>query len=310
MKLKIFKHTSVKANIEDDIVKAFQYFKSDFVKQFIPQGIDFTIDIEQTTIPKQDATIKLMIPQKGKYDFVMCIYERDNLESNVVGDTQTISNNLQGIILKVDTQLDATDFIWKAIVHEILHAITYKLLIDNKIVFNYLYNCLDLPLVNGKYVWYYGNNNPYLVGGNYYQQLNKIAPFFTIPTVILTRGYDDGIQTLGNLSYKNFTCQTLEKPSKNNQKNISCIPKGTYLCKWTFSPKFLKYTYEVQKVPARSGIRIHSGNYFFDIEGCILLGDSYKDINKDGKTDVLNSKITIKKFEQFLNKKDFTLIIQ
>lgn len=127
--------------------------------------------------------------------------------------------------------------------------------------------------------------------------------------VVITRTSDNGVETLGTLTYKDFTCKTLERPWKNNTKNISCIPKGTYQCKYTFSLGKLGWCYEVQNVPGRSGIRIHPGNYFFDIEGCILLGDSYGDINKDKQTDVSNSRATIANFVSIMNKKDFTLII-
>lgn len=145
--------------------------------------------------------------------------------------------------------------------------------------------------------------------------LKSLKPYWDIicaidRKIIINRISDDGVQTLGTLVMGNFTCRTLERPWKNNIKNISCIPKGTYLCKHTFSPKFLKYTYELKNVPNRSGIRIHSGNFFFDIEGCILLGDGYRDINNDGKLDVVNSRITVKRFEELLGLKDFNLIIQ
>lgn len=139
----------------------------------------------------------------------------------------------------------------------------------------------------------------------------QIYPNPTQPTQIVTlnRKSDDGIQTLGELSYGNFKCKTLERPWKQNKLNVSCIPKGYYKCKYSFSTKFLKYTYLLQNTSPRSGIRIHSGNFFFDVQGCILLGDSYKDINADGKIDVLNSRATIKKFEEIMNKKEFLLLI-
>lgn len=128
-------------------------------------------------------------------------------------------------------------------------------------------------------------------------------------TFTLNRIADDGVQTLGTMYFNDFVCNTLEKPYKDNQRGISSIPRGIYECKWTFSPKFLRYTYEVLNVPNRSAIRIHKGNYFFDIQGCILLGDGYSDLNKDGKQDILNSTVTIKKFEALLNKQTFKLKI-
>lgn len=131
-----------------------------------------------------------------------------------------------------------------------------------------------------------------------------------MPLVPLTRGLDDGIETLGDLAYNSFSCKTLERPWKGNQRDISCIPKGTYTCKWTFSLRLLKYTYELQNVPGRAGIRIHSGNYFNDTDGCILLGTGYSNINGDSETDIINSKVTVDQFNSLMNKKDFTLVIK
>ena len=129
-------------------------------------------------------------------------------------------------------------------------------------------------------------------------------------TLILTRNQDDGVQCLGTLTDGFLSWNTLERPWKNNQPNISCIPKGTYDVKWTFSPKFLKYTYEIIAVPRRSGIRIHSANFFSDLFGCVALGNGYKDINGDGKLDIINSKLSIQEFEAYMNKQDFKLIIK
>lgn len=125
----------------------------------------------------------------------------------------------------------------------------------------------------------------------------------------LRRTSDNGTETLGELSGNGFFCKTLERPYKNNASMISAIPKGLYDVLWTFSPQLLRYTFEVQKVPGRSGIRIHKGNYFFNVEGCILLGDSYGDLNKDGQLDILNSTVTIKKLEDFMQKQPFKLQI-
>jgi len=137
--------------------------------------------------------------------------------------------------------------------------------------------------------------------------------------VIITRMYDDK-QTTGLLvAQKNgatFLCKSLELKYLNNQKNISAIPVGQYQCVWSYSPKFMKYTYEVKNVPSRSGIRIHSGNYAFkfmgsaDILGCILLGNALKDINSDYVPDIINSRLTISAFNVFMQKAPFTLIIK
>ena len=127
--------------------------------------------------------------------------------------------------------------------------------------------------------------------------------------VTLHRFSDDGVQALGDLTYGSFTCKTLERPYLENKPNISSIPIGQYDVIWSFSPRLLRYTYEVLNVPNRAGIRFHKGNYFFDVDGCILLGTGYTDLNHDKWADIANTTITIKKFEQIMEKKPFTLII-
>ena len=130
---------------------------------------------------------------------------------------------------------------------------------------------------------------------------------------ILVRNKSEAKQTLGTLiATKNgdfLILKTLELPDLNNKVDISCIPTGVYSVDWTWSPKFQKYTYEVTKVPNRPGIRIHAGNYHTDIEGCILLGDKYTDLNKDGVLDIVNSRISVDKLQDFFARQSFTLII-
>jgi hypothetical protein len=138
--------------------------------------------------------------------------------------------------------------------------------------------------------------------------------------ILLKRFSDDTKQTLGVLSFiKNdgqlFVCKTLELPWKNNQSNVSCIPAGSYTCKYTKSNRMSMekgrdiFTYEVLNVPGRGGIRIHSANYFFQLLGCIALGDAHQDINSDNEQDVVHSGATIAAFENQLQKQDFKLTI-
>lgn len=133
------------------------------------------------------------------------------------------------------------------------------------------------------------------------------------PTVVITREESTKKQTLGTLKAMNgdqvMYCKTLELPWLDNKPNVSCIPKGVYQVKWTYSKLFKKYTYEVQDVPDRTGIRFHPGNTYKDILGCLLLGMDFGDVNKDGILDVVSSRDTIAKFEKFFNKKPFTLHI-
>lgn len=89
-----------------------------------------------------------------------------------------------------------------------------------------------------------------------------------------------------------YSFKTLELPWKNNERQISCIPKGLYTAKKHSSPKFGQ-SFWLQNVPGRSEILVHPGNYTSQILGCILPGDRHSDINGDGITDVTNSKKTM-----------------
>lgn len=129
------------------------------------------------------------------------------------------------------------------------------------------------------------------------------------PIVTLKRISDTGFETLGELSFNDFLCKTLERPWKSNIPFISCVPKGLYDVRWCFSLKLMQFTYQLLNVSNRAGIRLHKGNFFFDVDGCILLGDSFADINGDGKMDVTNSTITLAQFVSLMGKKDFQLRI-
>lgn len=120
--------------------------------------------------------------------------------------------------------------------------------------------------------------------------------------------------TRGMLFFQGFACQTLELPWRDNKRNISCIPSGDYDVNIRLSPKYGEI-YHIQKVPNRSYILIHSGNFAGDVEkgfrthvnGCILLGQK-RGIFRD-QWAVLNSRITIKRFMSQMAKEPFKLKI-
>lgn len=112
--------------------------------------------------------------------------------------------------------------------------------------------------------------------------------------LLLTRTYK-GSNTLGQIDVISDhgevveTYYTLELPDKNNERRVSCIPKGIYKLKKHVSPKFGK-CFWLQDVPNRSEILIHPANYTRQLLGCIAVGMDHKDINKDGELDVTSSR--------------------
>lgn len=131
--------------------------------------------------------------------------------------------------------------------------------------------------------------------------------------VYLLRIFQDRSQSLGSLSVMGDVevnvFKTLELGWKQNINSISCIPAGRYLCQWSYSPHLNKFTYEITNVPGRSGIRIHSANYFYQLLGCVALGDAHKDINADNELDVIHSGNSITKFNAMMNGENFMLTI-
>ena len=109
--------------------------------------------------------------------------------------------------------------------------------------------------------------------------------------------------TIGKLYIDDvYFCDTIEDTVRDLNKNgkfdkgetkvhsKTAIPYGTYEIKWTYSPRFKKYTPQLMNVPSFEGIRIHAGNTSADTEGCLILGKN-KQVGK-----VLNSRATINKF--------------
>ena len=116
--------------------------------------------------------------------------------------------------------------------------------------------------------------------------------------------------TVGLLNYglSSRAC-TLELPYLSNETNVSCIPAGYYIAKYRKSPSNGDVI-ELQNVPKRSFIQIHSGNYTSQIAGCILVGDSIVDLNGDGVLDVANSKNTLKRLLLWAGEDEFALVIK
>ena len=116
--------------------------------------------------------------------------------------------------------------------------------------------------------------------------LESIAPNISktnavaLPELILQREYTpqktigklyedvnrNGVVDKGDL----YVTETQELPWKQNEKDVSCIPKGTYHVrprKVSESRKFKTDHFLVQNVPARSAILIHGMGRS---EGCIM----------------------------------------
>ncbi len=131
--------------------------------------------------------------------------------------------------------------------------------------------------------------------------------------ILITRiRQDDDVQTLGHLTVfdglkKIFECSTLELPWKDNKTNVSCIPEGSYWLEKYNSPSKGE-VFLFSNVKGRTMVEIHKGNFNRDILGCVLVGQGFSDIDRDGYLDVHTSKRTMEKLLEIMPDK-FTVKI-
>lgn len=123
-----------------------------------------------------------------------------------------------------------------------------------------------------------------------------------MPTLVLIRRpHIEGQPTQGSFLFetapnvlRHTMVRCLELEWKDNAKGVSCIPAGVYPMRWTMSNRFKRMMWEIQGVPDRAGIRVHSGNYagdkLSDSDGCLLPCQQWADINGDGIIDGTGSR--------------------
>ena len=94
--------------------------------------------------------------------------------------------------------------------------------------------------------------------------------------LLLIRDTFSDISTIGELFLNGERmCDTLENPWINNNKNVSCIPKGEYKVRLRLARESATRDYLhllVEDVENRSYILFHRGNTAKDTSGCILVG--------------------------------------
>lgn len=102
---------------------------------------------------------------------------------------------------------------------------------------------------------------------------------------------------------------TLERPWKDNQPDISCIPPGEYRCLYLPKSSSGKYrrVWWLQNVPGRSGVLIHNGNFVNHTRGCILIGLTAG--VSAGQPSVLSSRVGMAKLLDIIGEQGFTLHI-
>ena len=126
--------------------------------------------------------------------------------------------------------------------------------------------------------------------------------------LLIKRFKDDGKQTQGRAILFDGDRQildfvTLEPPWLNNAIGKSCIPAGIYTVKPRQSAKYGNH-FIIEGTSPREWVLFHVGNYIGsknpktgtpDSTGCILVGNAFVDLNKDGELDISASGLTMQK---------------
>jgi len=81
----------------------------------------------------------------------------------------------------------------------------------------------------------------------------------------LSRGPSTDQGTFGTLTFGGQVVHTLELPWRDNARQRSCIPPGSYRCALVSSPRFGR-VYGVADVPGRTHVLIHAANLAGDVD--------------------------------------------
>lgn len=134
-------------------------------------------------------------------------------------------------------------------------------------------------------------------------------------TVIINRVNTNDKQTIGRCYVRNeqgkieFEAASLERGWLQNKPNVSSVPAGVYMLVKEYSPRFDTDLWELKEVYNRSETKFHVSNYWYQLEGCIALGQDFTDINDDGYLDVTHSGNTMDAFHNVMKGHKALLII-
>ncbi len=120
--------------------------------------------------------------------------------------------------------------------------------------------------------------------------------------------------TFGKLIVADKVYTTIELPWEDNERSVSCIPYGEYMCTWVDSPRF-GMSYEINDVEGRTHILMHAGNwagdkaagYRTDSDGCVIIGTERAVIH--GQKAVASSKAALARFHEQMSWAPFKLIV-
>lgn len=110
-----------------------------------------------------------------------------------------------------------------------------------------------------------------------------------------------------------YLCLTVERPWRDNQPNVSCIPEGQHTMRKRTSNVVGRSSggrftegWEICDVIERTFIMFHVANTMDDLEGCVGVGSTLGSVK--GRWAVLNSRDTFIKFMEALDEEESCII--
>lgn len=162
-KIKVYLHNSIQAVINDDIIKFREYFRN--------LGLDLTLDIEETNVPKQNA---FSLFKEKNYPIIIYIYDRYAPNGEAKSWAFHLSKTLKGILLSTSKADDNVNFTWIQMAHEFTHCLFY-MLADRGI---YIQDPLDINW-SGKGA-YYKNDKPFDEDSNHAEARRRLASYYKL----------------------------------------------------------------------------------------------------------------------------------
>ena len=97
-----------------------------------------------------------------------------------------------------------------------------------------------------------------------------------------------------------FKSESLERGWVNNENRVSCLPECDIPIVLEMSDKFGQLLWEMKETWPREECKFHSANFWWELNGCVSLGNNRKHIDGDLIMDVTSSRETMKKFHAAL----------
>lgn len=177
--IKVFTE-NVKVTIEDDFKLATKYFKE-------MANVDFAFEFENIKLKNKTVFLNpnvnaysiegfnSEIPAKDEYMDIYAFNAEDYKDvlttSKMIGFSKPYTSLMS---LKTNPSDDSIGWIWKSIVHEIMHGLFQKAYFAG---FRGMIDQMDKTLVNGVWIDYYKNNDPYALDGNHAVCLKILEPY-------------------------------------------------------------------------------------------------------------------------------------